>query len=79
VNRCNLYLCFLCARKKKNVQNILLNEGMKIIIEKLDILNIFKKMNLLDKTQDKNMDEAIDLSDECKKCLDDIYNSVYGI
>ena len=79
VNRCNLYLCFLCIRKKKNVQNILLNEGMKIIIEKLDILNIFKKMNLLDKTQDKNIDETIDLSDECKKCLDDIYNSIYGI
>lgn len=79
VNRCTLYLCFLCVRKKKNVQNILLDEGMKIIIEKLDILNIFKKMNILDKTQDKNMDETIEMSEECKKCLDDIYNSVYGI
>ena len=78
VNRCNLYLCFLCVRKKKNVQNILLDEGMKIITEKLDVLNIFKKMNILDKTHDKNIDETIDFSDECKKCLEDIYNSVYG-
>lgn len=79
VNRCTLYLCFLCVRKKKNVQNILLDEGMKIITEKLDVLNIFQKMNILDKNQDKNLDETIDMSEECKKCLDDIYNSVYGI
>jgi hypothetical protein len=78
VNRCYLYLCFLCVRKKKNVQNILLDEGMKIITEKLDVLNIFKKMNILDKTHDKNVDETIDFSGECKKCLEDIYNSVYG-
>ena len=79
VNRCYLYLCFLCVRKKKNVQNILLDEGMKIITEKLDVLNIFKKMNFLDATKEKDKDEIIDLSDECKKSLDDVYNSVYGI
>ena len=36
------WLCF--ARKKKNIQNVLLDEGMKIIKEKLDIINIFKKI-----------------------------------
>jgi len=79
VNRCTLYCCFICVRKKKNVQNILLDEGMKIIIEKLDIINIFRKMNILDNTLDKNVDENLDMSEECKKCLEDIYNSVYGI
>jgi len=36
--------CFLCARKFNNFQNLLLDEGMEIIMQKLDILYIFKKI-----------------------------------
>ena len=39
-----IYLCFLCVRKRKNIQNILLDEGMKVITEKLDIMNLFKNL-----------------------------------
>ena len=41
-NKFCTYCCFLCIRKRKNMQNVLLDEGMKVITEKLDILNLFK-------------------------------------
>ena len=44
INKCCIYFCFLCVRKRKNMENILLDEGMRIIIEKLDIINIFKSL-----------------------------------
>ena len=47
------YFCFLCLRRKKNLQNELLDKGMKIIVLKLDIFNIFKKMHLFDNISDK--------------------------
>ena len=51
--------CFLCARKKRNIQNILLDEGLRIITEKLDILNMFKKM-----FRDEKMQENYDFKNE---------------
>ena len=42
INRTCLYICFFYVRRRKNIQNILLNEGMKLIIEKLDLLNLFR-------------------------------------
>jgi hypothetical protein len=81
INRCLTYLCFLCARKRNNIQNILLDEGMKIIIEKLDIMNLFKKIYRDEKLQEKldDKEEYIEMSDECKNKLFDIYkNTLYG-
>jgi len=81
VNRFCTYLCFLCARKRKNIQNVLLDEGMKIIIEKLDIMNLFKKIYRDEKLQEKldDNDEYIEMTDECKTKLHDIYKStLYG-
>jgi hypothetical protein len=77
VNRCCIYLCFLCVRKRKNIQNILLDEGMKIIIEKLDIMNLFKRIYRDEKLQEMQDDkeEYIKMSDECKTKLFDIYNN----
>ena len=80
VNRFYASLCFLCARKKKNIQNILLDEGMKIIIEKLDIINLFKKIYRDEKLQSKieTKEEIIDMSEECKKNLHDLFkNTLY--
>jgi hypothetical protein len=80
VNRFCASLCFLCARKRKNVQNILLDEGMKIIIEKLDIINLFKKIYRDEKLQTKieTKEEIIEMSDECKKNLHDLFkNTLY--
>ena len=73
--------CFLCARKMRNIQNILLDEGMRIIMEKLDILNMFKKMIRDEKIQE-NYDfknEEINMSQKCKQNIQSIYNPYYGI
>ena len=73
--------CFLCARKTRNIQNILLDEGMRVITEKLDILNMFKKI-FRDEKMQENYDiknEEILMSDKCKQNIKSIYNSYYGI
>ena len=47
-----VYFWFCFARKKKNIQNLLIDEGMKVIIEKLDIIIYLKKsivLNILKK------------------------------
>ena len=77
VNRFYDSLCFLCARKRKNIQNILLDEGMKIIIEKLDIINVFKKLYRDEKLQSKieTKEEIIEMSEDCKKNLHDLFKS----
>ena len=46
------YFCFLCFRKRKNLENNLLDKGMDLIAEKLDILNIFKKLYNIDKSNE---------------------------
>ena len=71
INKCCIYLCFLCVRKRKNIENILLDEGMKIIIEKLDIINIFKNLcgNDNDLKEDKKI---IKMSYKCIKRLNEI-------
>ena len=37
-----IYFCFLCSKRKKNVNKFLMKEGMKIFTHKMDITNIFK-------------------------------------
>ena len=54
---------------------------MKIIIEKLDIINLFKKIYRDEKIQGRldDKDEYIEMTDECKTQLHDIYKkTVYG-
>ena len=61
------------------MQYVLLDEGMKLIVEKLDLRNIFRtiykeeKMNLNFATG-----EFIQMSDNCKKNIEDIYSSLYN-
>ena len=43
------YFCILCLRRKKNLQNELIDKGMKLIYQELDIFNIFKKLYIFDK------------------------------
>ena len=47
------YFCFLCLRKRKNMKNNLLDKGLELVSEKLDILNIFQKLFIYDKKLDK--------------------------
>jgi hypothetical protein len=53
------YFCFLCLRRKKNLQNELLDKGMKLVYQKLDIFNIFKKMYIFDDISEQNLTKII--------------------
>ena len=44
LSKFKIYFCFLCMRKTKNMENALIDEGMNIVNEKLDILHIFQKI-----------------------------------
>ena len=57
--------CFLSRKRSMNVN--LLDEGVKIISEKLDIMNIFVKLYQDEKMQEKMLGnlEGIRMSDEC--------------
>ena len=72
LNNCLLYLGFCFIRDRKNVDNVLLNEGLSIIKKKLDIFNILKNL-LLSESIQKNIKcefEEIKFSEECSKTLD---------
>ena len=77
LNKLCIYFCFFCVRKRKNVQNILLDEGMQIIREELDLSNIFKKLhkeNSNKDNKDDNNDNIINMSYKCKKNLEKLKN-----
>ena len=63
-----------CSKKKKNLYKILLNESMNIIIDKLDILNIFRNINLIKHINSNNYPDLskIKMSEECSQNLSDI-------
>ena len=65
IDKCYSYFCF--CKKKKPLSNILLNEGMKIIIENLDVQNLFKAVYKREEIKD-----PIEMSEECKSNL--VYN-----
>ena len=69
----DLYLCFLCTRKRKKIQNILIDEGMNMFSEKLDVINIFSKLMKIEDFENlARKEKTIEMSDECKKRLQDI-------
>ena len=75
IKRSSIYCGFLFIRKRKTVENILLDEGMNVIKEKLDIFNIFDKIYRSEKIQEKLIKEEIfEMSEECKKKLLSINN-----
>ena len=71
LNKILLYLGFCFIRKIKNVNNALLNEGISIIKEKLDIFNLLSNTILTESIHKKfNCEfEEILISDECLKNL----------
>jgi len=71
INKFLIHLCFCWVRSTKNLKNILLDEGMTIIMEKLEIFNIFKKMYKEDK---REYNYEIKMSDKAKKELNNLYN-----
>ena len=66
----DLYLCFLCTRKRKKIENILIDEGMEMFCEKLDVINLFTKLMLMDDlAASKEEEKSKEMSDECKSKL----------
>ena len=79
MNRACIYCCFLCVRKRKNVENILLDEGINIICERLDVISIFHKIyrienmeNIQKKFGGNNIYSP--MSNECKTKLLSLYS-----
>ena len=75
---CCVYFWFCFSRKKKNIENTLMDEGMKIIGEKLDIINIFKKIHsaeLIEQTF-KYSENLIEMSEACKRKIHSLYKLV---
>ena len=74
INKINFNKFGICAsyffycKRRQYVENILLEEGMRLIIEKLDIQNIFKKLYKDDSSEEKNI-KLIEMSDICKSYL----------
>ena len=65
---------YCCGKKRRKMYNMLLNEGMKVIIEKLDISNIFKNIYSIECSNNdfcKSMN-IIKMSGECVKALSEI-------
>ena len=75
-----IYCCFCFSRRRNIIQNILLDEGMSIISERLDIFNLFEKMYRDEKNKDKIFElEENKMSDKCKVKLEYICRKNYGI
>ena len=79
INRACIYCCFLCVRRRKNMENILLDEGINIICERLDVINLFHKIYRIEnmeyiqnKFREKNIYSPI--SNESKTKLLSLYN-----
>ena len=70
-----LICCFWCSNRKKNVNKILIEEGSKLITERLDILNMFSHLYVIELMQKKLGIEAkgMNMSDNCKNNLQ-LYN-----
>jgi hypothetical protein len=77
INKTCLYFCFFIARKRKNLDNLLLDEGINIIYEKLDVLNVFDKIYKVDQTLEKVEENELFevMSNECKIKLLSINNN----
>ena len=73
----DLYLCFLCTRKRKNMENLLIDEGMRMISHNLDILKIFINQMRVDNYMEQFKDkQTIRMSDECKRRIVDYYSNI---
>ena len=69
-----LSACYCCGQKKSNIYKILLNESMNIIIDKLDLFNIFRSIYSIENSNNylNNSLGLIKMSDDCSKDLEEI-------
>ena len=75
LNRTWIYLCFCCTRKRKNINNILLDEGINIISKTLDIFNLLQKLFEDEKVKEEKLKKSvIGISNECELKLKKLIN-----
>ena len=75
-----VYCCFCYTRRRKIIQNILLDEGMNIISAKLDIFNIFEQLykNEINPEKEKTkQNDIIEMSDSCIYKLNSFNGKLY--
>ena len=58
INNFFIVFAFCCIRKRKNVNNYVLSEGLDLIGKRLDVLNIFKRLFYEEKIQKSFMKET---------------------
>jgi len=78
INKAFIYCCFLCVRKRKNMQNVLLDEGKRLIIDNLDIINIFKRLYRDRDEENAIKEQKIKMSDICINYLEEINKKSKG-
>ena len=66
--------CCSCFSRKKNVYKVILKESSNIIKEKLDILNIFRTIYIIEYSSDLN--KNIDKLKMSKECTDDLIDII---
>ena len=69
LNRACVYLWFCFVRRRKILDNILIDEGMDFISKRLDIFNLFDKVYKLELRNEKINNKVLPMSDECKTRL----------
>ena len=69
LNRACVYFLFCFVRKRKIISNVFLDEGMDLISKRLDIFNIFKKMYILEHSNDFILNKTIPMSIQSKNRL----------
>ena len=69
MNRACIYLWFCFVRRRKIMENYLLNEGMDLISRRLDIFNMFEKIYKAEQRNEPLTNRIFSMSDECKKGL----------
>ena len=78
VNKFFNCFCFLCARRKKTLENTLIDEGMGIVMDKLDIINLFRILLRDQKSKEKLKTETLEMSDDCKVNIHNMINKIYN-
>ena len=69
MNRACIYICFCFVRRRKIMENVMLNEGMALISKRLDIFNIFEKIYKVEQRNEPLTNKVFPMTNECKTAL----------
>ena len=67
INKIFFYFCCLFVKRRKNIENILFEEGIKLFSNKMNVIDIFRNLTKADET--KNFSKMIEMNDSCKEII----------